>query len=57
MTTPPPTPPDASMLATTLSMLLVLVIVFGPLVWLSWRQHRDRERVAADRRRYGPGPR
>lgn len=57
MTTPPPTPPDASMLATGLSMLLVLVIVFGPVLWLSWRSHRDRQRVAEDRRMFGPGPR
>lgn len=57
MTTPPPTPPDASLLATALSAALLFVIVFGPVLWLSWRSHRDRQRVAADRRMFGPGPR
>lgn len=51
-------PPDGGPLwAVPLCGLVLLVIVFGPMLWYAWADKRTERRVRADRRKYGPGPR
>lgn len=53
----PPPDPAGPLWAVPLCAVLLLVLVFGPMCWLAWRDSRMERRVNADRRKYGPGPR